>query len=85
MTAKVRPTQTTSRPTVESPLLDIDTVAAILGVTRRHVQRLVSERRIPFVKVGRFVRFDQASLNVWLDRQRVEPERGRAREYAPCR
>ncbi len=70
-------------PTRDAPLLDIDTVAQALGVTRRHVQRLVSERRIPFIKVGRFVRFDPASLNMWLDCQRVEPERGTPREYAP--
>ena len=38
-----------------------------LGTTRRHVQRLVAERRMPFVKVGRFVRFDPAALDVWLD------------------
>ncbi len=72
-------------PTVDAPLLDIDTVARALGVTRRHVQRLVSDRRIPFIKVGRFVRFDPASLNVWLEGQRVEPERGTPREYAPWR
>jgi hypothetical protein len=33
---------------------------------------LVSERRIPFLKVGGFVRFDPAALNVWLEEQRVE-------------
>ncbi len=72
-------------PTIDAPLLDTDTVAQVLGVTRRHVQRLVSERRIPFIKVGRFVRFDPASLNVWLDQQLMEPERGTPREYAPWR
>lgn len=74
-----------STPTVEAPLLDMDTVAQVLDVTRRHVQRLLSERRIPFIKVGRFVRFDPASLNVWLEGQRVEPERGGTRDYAPWR
>jgi excisionase family DNA binding protein len=62
-------------PTRDAALLDVDTVAQALAVRRRHVQRLVSERRIPFIKVGRFVRFDPASLNVWLDGRRVEPER----------
>jgi excisionase family DNA binding protein len=75
----------TPTPTIEAPLLDIDAVAYVLGVTRRHIQRLVSERRIPFLKVGRFVRFDPASLNVWLDGQRVEPERGALRQHAPRR
>jgi hypothetical protein len=32
----------------------------------------VAERRIPFLKVGRFVRFDPGELNVWLDDHRVD-------------
>jgi excisionase family DNA binding protein len=62
-----------------TPLLDIHAVAAVLGVTPRHVQRLVTERRIPYVKVGRFVRFDPAELNLWLDEHRVEVH------PSPCR
>jgi excisionase family DNA binding protein len=58
-----------------SPLIDIHGVAEVLGVTPRHIQRLVAERRIPYLKVGRFVRFDRAELSVWLDEQRVEPTR----------
>ncbi|MGA2930722.1 MAG: helix-turn-helix domain-containing protein [Acidimicrobiales bacterium] len=52
-------------------LLDINTVADSLGVTPRFVRRLVAERRIPYVKVGKFVRFDPGELDMWLDQQRV--------------
>jgi excisionase family DNA binding protein len=52
--------------------MDIHAVAEVLGVTPRHIHRLVAERRIPYVKVGRFVRFDPAELSIWLDGQRVE-------------
>ena len=55
-----------------APLLDTDEVAVALRVTPRLVRRLVAERRIPFVKVGRFVRFDPGELDVWLDQQRVD-------------
>ena len=41
-------------------------------MTPRHVRRLVAERRIPFFKVGKFVRFDPGELDVWLEQQRVE-------------
>jgi len=44
--------------TALSVLLDSEALAAHLGITECHVRRLVAERRIPFVKVGRFVRFD---------------------------
>jgi excisionase family DNA binding protein len=57
------------------PLLDVDAVAQALGVTSRHVRRLVAERRIPFFKVGKFVRFDPGELDVWLDQQRMEMRR----------
>jgi len=39
-------------------LLDIEGVAEVLGVSVRHVRRLVAERRIPYVKWGRFLRFE---------------------------
>ena len=78
-----KPAATTSA--LESPLLDVDAVALVLGVTRRHLQRLVAERRIPYLKIGQFVRFDPAVLNVWLDEQRVEPMRSTSRDYAPWR
>ncbi len=59
-------------PAHRAPLLDADEVAKVFGVTPRHVRRLVAERRIPFVKVGRFVRFDPGELDIWLDQQRVD-------------
>ena len=57
---------------VELPkLLSIDELAERLGVTQRHVRRLVAERRVPFLKVGRFIRFDPAKIATWLDSSRV--------------
>jgi excisionase family DNA binding protein len=52
-------------------LLDIPALAEHLGVTERHVRRLVFERRIPFIKVGRLVRFDPAEIAAWIDRSRT--------------
>ena len=56
-------------------LLTMDELAERLGVTHRHVRRLVAERRVPFVKVGRFVRFDPARISAWLDSNRVPGQR----------
>ena len=49
-----------------SPLIDIDEVAGRLGVSTRYVRRLVAERRIVYVKVGRLVRFDADVVDAWL-------------------
>ena len=53
-------------------LIDIDGVAELLGVSVRHVRRLVAERRIPFVKWGHLLRFDPNDLAVWIDSIRVD-------------
>ncbi len=52
-------------------LLDSSELARMLGITERHVRRLVMERRIPFVKVGRFVRFDPRDIEQWLQAAKV--------------
>jgi excisionase family DNA binding protein len=56
-----------------SRLLDIGAVAQRLAVTERQVRRLVAERRIPYVKVGRFVRFDPDDIDEWISEARVRP------------
>lgn len=52
-------------------LVDAETLAQTLGVGVRHVRRLVEERRIPFIKVGRYVRFDVEQVAEWIDGNRV--------------
>ena len=54
-------------------LVFIGDLAEHLGVSVRHVRRLVSERRIPFHKWGRPLRFDVHEVDAWLDGTRAEP------------
>jgi excisionase family DNA binding protein len=51
-------------------LMNIDQLAQRLGITVRHVRRLVAERRVPYLKVGKLVRFDSAEIAAWLDSRR---------------
>ncbi|HTW07845.1 MAG TPA: excisionase family DNA-binding protein [Acidimicrobiales bacterium] len=53
----------------------MDQLAEQLGVTRRPVRRLVAERRVPFLRVGRFIRFDAAEIADWLNSRRVARSR----------
>jgi excisionase family DNA binding protein len=53
------------------PLIDVGGSAERLGVDVRFVRRLVDERRIPFYKVGKHVRFDPADVAHWLAERRV--------------
>ena len=61
-------------------LIGVEALAAWLDVEIVFVRRLVAERRIPFVKIGRYVRFDPDEVAAWINGQRVgicEPRSGR--------
>lgn len=53
--------------------MDLAQVAERLGVSQRHVRRLVAERRIPFVKFSYLLRFDPDEIEVWLNAARIRP------------
>ena len=74
MTSQATPltSRRTGQPRHELPrLVSIEDVAKHLGVSVRHVRRLVFERRIPYVKWGHLVRFDIDDVNDWLANSRV--------------
>lgn len=60
----------TTRTAHRQPLMDLPALAERLGVNQRHIRRLVAERRIPFLKWSRLLRFDPAEIDAWLDRGR---------------
>ncbi len=55
-------------------LLDVPAAAEYLGTGERFVRRLIAERRVTFVKVGRLVRLDARDLDAFLDAGRVEAD-----------
>jgi len=61
------------RERVRRALLDIGEVSDWLGTSHRHIRRLIAERRIPFIKVGHFIRFDEQEVSEWIDDCRVTP------------
>ena len=54
-------------------LLDIGPVATYLGVSPHTLYKMVSQRRIPYIKVGSRVKFDPANLDDWIKQQTVMP------------
>lgn len=64
-------TNVRSKNTGES-LLDNPALAARLAVSERFVRRLVHERRIPYLKLGHFVRFDPRDIDEVLRSSRVD-------------
>ena len=54
-------------------LLDIEAVASWLGISPHTLYKMVSQRRIPYVKVGSRVKFDPLKLEDWIKQQTVMP------------
>lgn len=54
-------------------LLDVQEVAEVLGTGVRFPRRLIEERRITFVKVGRYVRIPQSAVDEYIAANTVHP------------
>ena len=53
-------------------LLTVEQAADRLGTSTRFIRRLIFERRIAFVKVGRHVRIAPADLDAYIAAGRVD-------------
>jgi excisionase family DNA binding protein len=54
-------------------LLTVEAAADRMSTSVRFIRRLIAERRIEFVKVGRHVRIRESALAAFIDAGRVEP------------
>lgn len=62
-----------SRHAVTPHVLTVEETAEALRLSVRQVRRLIAERRIPYVRVGRAVRIDPNDLAALIRSSRVEP------------
>jgi len=53
-------------------LLTVEEAADRLGTSLRFVRRLIFERRIPFIKIGRHVRIAASDIDAFIAAGRVE-------------
>ena len=63
-------------------LLTVAQVAELLGITERFLRRLIAERRIRFVRVGRHVRIPESALGEFIAVGVVGPVTRRRRRAA---
>ena len=54
-------------------LLSVREVAHYTGLSPHTLYTMVSQRRIPYVKVGRLTKFDVVLLDAWLKQHTVMP------------
>ncbi len=54
-------------------LLTIQQAAQMTGVSITTLYKWVSHRKIPYIKMGRLVKFDPLKLEEWIKQQTVMP------------
>jgi excisionase family DNA binding protein len=52
--------------------MSVEAAAEYLSASPRFIRRLVAERRVPYIKVGRLVRLTPEDLDVYIAAGRVE-------------
>lgn len=62
-----------STPTLPEELWDIERLVAFLGVSKRFVYRLTSERRIRYYRVAGSLRFDPDDVAAYLSNEAITP------------
>jgi len=62
-------------------LLTVDEAAVLLGTTSRFPRRLIAERRIRFLHLGRHVRIPESALAEYIQAGMVQPCQAPVRQY----
>ncbi len=62
-------------------LLDVHQISERLGIKLNTVYSWVNQRKIPYVKVGRLVRFDWQDIEKWIEDRKVHVYQYKRREY----
>ena len=57
---------------MDDKLLDIQELCSWLGVSQSTIYHWTAAREIPFVKVGRLMRFSKPDIESWLRDRKVE-------------
>jgi excisionase family DNA binding protein len=58
----------------EKRLLTVREAAEYLGTTPKTLYKRVWRREVPFIKLGRSVRFDRKDLDLIIEKARVAPQ-----------
>jgi excisionase family DNA binding protein len=54
------------------PFLSVPSAAAYLSLTPKSMYHRIARRTVPFIKQGRRILFDQAALDRWMSRAKID-------------
>jgi len=56
-------------------MLNVHELSKDLNLSESGIYQMVSQRKIPFVKIGRSVRFDSEDIQKWLQEKKMLSEK----------
>ena len=54
-------------------VMDVHQLSKEIGISPGGIYHWVSQKKIPYIKIGRNVRFDIEAIREWLEKKKVEP------------
>ncbi len=60
---------------IKTRLIDVGGLAEYVGLSTHTIYTMVSQRRIPYVKVGRLTKFDLQAIDAWINQHSVKPSK----------
>ncbi|MDD5679935.1 MAG: helix-turn-helix domain-containing protein [Candidatus Omnitrophica bacterium] len=57
---------------MQSALIDKNKIAEYLGVKPSTIYAWVNQKRLPYIKVGRLLKFDIRDIDAWIQEHKVE-------------
>ncbi len=61
-------------------MLDIHELSKELKISTGGIYHWVSQRKIPYLKIGRNIRFDPEAIKQWLESKEVNPKNLNSRD-----
>jgi excisionase family DNA binding protein len=56
----------------QEELLTINELILLLNIKESHLRSLIFRQEIPFIKLGRLIRFDPFKIKKWLEEKLIE-------------
>lgn len=56
-------------------LLDVTQLSKEINISPSGIYTWVSFKKIPYIKIGRTIRFDSEEIKQWLEARKVQPDK----------
>ena len=55
-------------------LVSVEEISALLGIPSENIYRMIKVGELPYLRIGKRIRFDESEILKWLEGKRVRPD-----------